>query len=183
MPFHKPGQTSLIALGAMVGRIIELSGGAHAFAHALIDKFGTRRTALALTVAGFILGIPVFFEVGLIILMPIAQGVARAARKPLLVYALPMGAAMLTVHAFLPPHPGPVAAIEAIGASHASWASPSPQRCGHWCELPPRGSVNVGVPAPGLRWPRRAPCALRGVRGEGEALFRLHLRVDQHPLL
>jgi GntP family gluconate:H+ symporter len=108
---------TIIALGAMVGRIIELSGGAHAFAHALIDKFGTRRTALALTVAGFILGIPVFFEVGLIILMPIAQGVARAARKPLLVYALPMGAAMLTVHAFLPPHPGPVAAIEAIGAS------------------------------------------------------------------
>ncbi|SOD89466.1 SLC13 family permease [Streptomyces sp. Ag109_G2-15] len=108
---------TIIALGAMVGRIIELSGGAHAFAHALIEKFGTRRTALALTVAGFILGIPVFFEVGLIILMPIAHGVARAARKPLLVYALPMGSAMLTVHAFLPPHPGPVAAIEAIGAS------------------------------------------------------------------
>ncbi|MEU8910332.1 SLC13 family permease [Streptomyces mirabilis] len=108
---------TIIALGAMVGRIIELSGGAHAFAHALIEKFGTRRTALALTVAGFILGIPVFFEVGLIILMPIASGVARAARKPLLVYALPMGSAMLTVHAFLPPHPGPVAAIEAIGAS------------------------------------------------------------------
>ncbi|MER5756989.1 SLC13 family permease [Streptomyces sp. NPDC002088] len=108
---------TIIALGAMVGRIIELSGGAHAFAHTLIEKFGTRRTALALTVAGFILGIPVFFEVGLIILMPIAHGVARAARKPLLVYALPMGSAMLTVHAFLPPHPGPVAAIEAIGAS------------------------------------------------------------------
>jgi GntP family gluconate:H+ symporter len=108
---------TIIALGAMIGRIIELSGGAHAFAHSLIEKFGSRRTPLALTVAGFVLGIPVFFEVGLIILMPIAYGVARAARKPLLVYALPMGAAMLTVHAFLPPHPGPVAAIEGIGAS------------------------------------------------------------------
>ncbi|KPI07578.1 Gluconate transporter [Actinobacteria bacterium OK074] len=107
---------TIIALGAMIGRIIELSGGARSFAHSLIDRFGSRRTPLALTVAGFVLGIPVFFEVGLIILMPIAYGVARASRKPLLVYALPMGAAMLTVHAFLPPHPGAVAVTEAIGA-------------------------------------------------------------------
>ncbi|MEU6376605.1 SLC13 family permease [Streptomyces sp. NPDC046909] len=107
---------TIIALGAMIGRIIELSGGAAAFAHSLIDRFGSRRTPLALTVAGFVLGIPVFFEVGLIILMPIAYGVARASRKPLLVYALPMGAAMLTVHAFLPPHPGAVAVTQAIGA-------------------------------------------------------------------
>ncbi|MDH6437587.1 GntP family gluconate:H+ symporter [Streptomyces sp. SAI-144] len=108
---------TIIALGAMIGRIIELSGGAHAFAHSLIEKFGSRRTPLALTVAGFVLGIPVFFEVGLIILMPIAYGVARAARKPLLIYALPMAAAMLTVHAFLPPHPGAVAVAATIGAS------------------------------------------------------------------
>jgi len=107
---------TIIALGAMIGRIIELSGGAQSFAHSLIDRFGSKRTPLALTVAGFILGIPVFFEVGLIILMPIAYGVARASRKPLLVYALPMGAAMLTVHAFLPPHPGAVAVTQAIGA-------------------------------------------------------------------
>lgn len=107
---------TIIALGAMVGRIIELSGGAASLAHSLIDRFGKKRTPLALTVAGFLLGIPVFFEVGLIILMPIAYGVARASRKPLLVYALPMGAAMLTVHAFLPPHPGAVAAATAIGA-------------------------------------------------------------------
>ncbi|MGI5452617.1 SLC13 family permease [Streptomyces sp. CA-249302] len=108
---------TIIALGAMIGRIIELSGGAHAFAYALIDKFGSRRIPLALTVAGFVLGIPVFFEVGLIILMPIAYGVARASRRPLLLYALPMGAAMLTVHAFLPPHPGAVAVAATIGAS------------------------------------------------------------------
>ncbi|MEV0220281.1 SLC13 family permease [Streptomyces sp. NPDC050704] len=107
---------TIIALGAMIGRIIELSGGAQSFAHSLIDRFGSKRTPLALTVAGFVLGIPVFFEVGLIILMPIAYGVARASRKPLLVYALPMGAAMLTVHAFLPPHPGAVAVTQAIGA-------------------------------------------------------------------
>ncbi|AXG81547.1 GntP family transporter [Streptomyces paludis] len=107
---------TIIALGAMIGRIVELSGGAASLAHSLIARFGEKRTPLALTVAGFLLGIPVFFEVGLIILMPIAYGVARAARKPLLVYALPMSAAMLTVHAFLPPHPGAVAAASTIGA-------------------------------------------------------------------
>lgn len=58
---------TIIALGAMIGRIIELSGGARALAESLIERFGERRTPLALTVAGFILGIPVFFDVGLII--------------------------------------------------------------------------------------------------------------------
>ncbi len=106
----------IIALGAMIGRIIELSGGAEALAKTLINRFGNRRTPLALTVAGFMVGIPVFFEVGVIILMPLAYGVARAARKPLLVYALPMCAALLSVHAFLPPHPGAVAAAGQLGA-------------------------------------------------------------------
>src|ERR1700712_4903158 len=106
----------IIALGAMIGRIIELSGGAEVLAKTLIKRFGNKRTPLALTVAGFMVGIPVFFEVGVIILMPLAYGVARAARKPLLVYALPMCAALLSVHAFLPPHPGAVAAAGQLGA-------------------------------------------------------------------
>lgn len=106
----------IIALGAMVGRVIELSGGARAFAHSLIDRFGERRTPLALAVAGLVLGIPVFFDVGLIILMPIAAGVARVSRKPLLTYALPLAGALLTVHVFLPPHPGSVAVAGLIGA-------------------------------------------------------------------
>jgi GntP family gluconate:H+ symporter len=106
----------IIALGAMIGRIIELSGGAEALAKTLINRFGNRRTPLALTIAGFMVGIPVFFEVGVIILMPLAYGVARAARKPLLIFALPMCAALLSVHAFLPPHPGAVAAAGQLGA-------------------------------------------------------------------
>ena len=106
----------IIALGAMIGRIIELSGGAEALAKTLITRFGNRRTPLALTIAGFMVGVPVFFEVGVIILMPLAYGIARSARKPLLVFALPMCAALLTVHAFLPPHPGAVAAASQLGA-------------------------------------------------------------------
>ncbi|WP_281048133.1 hypothetical protein [Streptomyces himastatinicus] len=65
---------TIIALGAMIGRIIELSGGAASLAHSLMERFGEKRTPLALTAAGFLLGIPVFFEVGLIILMPIVYG-------------------------------------------------------------------------------------------------------------
>lgn len=110
---------TIIALGAMIGRIIELSGGARALAESLIDRFGERRTPLALTVAGFVLGIPVFFDVGLIILLPIAAGAARVSRKPLLVFALPMAGALLAVHAFLPPHPGAVAAAALLGADQA----------------------------------------------------------------
>ncbi|MGW0731999.1 GntT/GntP/DsdX family permease [Streptomyces sp. NPDC002851] len=106
----------IIALGAMVGRMIEISGGARSFAQSLIDRFGERRTPLALTVAGFVLGIPIFFDVGLIILMPIVLGVARVSRKPILLYALPLAGAMLTVHALLPPHPGQVALSGLIGA-------------------------------------------------------------------
>ncbi|KUO22082.1 GntT/GntP/DsdX family permease [Streptomyces dysideae] len=106
----------IIALGAMVGRMIEISGGAKSFAQSLIDRFGERRTPLALTVAGFVLGIPIFFDVGLIILMPIVLGVARVSRKPILLYALPLAGAMLTVHALLPPHPGQVALAGLIGA-------------------------------------------------------------------
>ena len=105
----------IIALGAMIGRIIEVSGGAKSLATTLINKFGTKRTPLALTVTGFLLGIPVFFEVGVIILMPLAYGVARKAKRPLLIFALPMCAALLTVHAFLPPHPGPVAVAGLLG--------------------------------------------------------------------
>jgi GntP family gluconate:H+ symporter len=106
----------IIALGAMIGRVIELSGGAEVLAKTLIARFGSRRTPLALAIAGFIVGIPVFFEVGVIIFMPLAYGVARTARKPLLVFALPMCAALLAVHAFLPPHPGAVAAAGQLGA-------------------------------------------------------------------
>ena len=106
----------IIALGAMIGRIIELSGGAEALAKTLIERFGNRRTPLALTLAGFLVGIPVFFEVGVIVLMPLAYGIARTARKPLIVFALPMCATMLTVHAMLPPHPGAVAAAGQLGA-------------------------------------------------------------------
>lgn len=106
----------VIALGAMIGRMIEVSGGAHAFATALVERFGARRAPLALAISGFFIGIPVFFEVGVVMLMPLAYGVARRTGRPLLVFALPMCIAVLIVHALLPPHPG---AVAAAGLLHA----------------------------------------------------------------
>jgi GntP family gluconate:H+ symporter len=106
----------IIPLGAMIGRLIEHSGGAAVFASRLIERFRNQRAPLALTLAGAMIGIPVFFEVGVIMLMPIAYGVARATNRPVLNFALPMCIALLVVHAILPPHPGPVAAVGLLGS-------------------------------------------------------------------
>jgi GntP family gluconate:H+ symporter len=106
----------IIALGAMIGRIIEESGGAEAMARALMDRFGDRRVPLALTLVGFMIGIPVFFEVGVIMLMPLAHGIARRDIGRLIPAALPMCLTLLIVHALLPPHPG---AVAAAGLLHA----------------------------------------------------------------
>jgi GntP family gluconate:H+ symporter len=106
----------IIPLGAMIGRLIEHSGGAAVFADDLIGRFGNQRAPLALTIAGAVIGIPVFFEVGVIMLMPMAYGVARATGRPVVNFALPMCIALLIVHAILPPHPGPVAAASLLGS-------------------------------------------------------------------
>ncbi|GAN54452.1 GntT/GntP/DsdX family permease [Tanticharoenia sakaeratensis] len=106
----------IIALGAMIGKIVEISGGAEILARDLIARFGDRRIPLALTLAGFLIGVPVFFEVGVIMVMPLLYGVSNVTKRSLMVFALPMCVAMLTVHSFLPPHPGPTAAAAQIGA-------------------------------------------------------------------
>ena len=108
----------IIALGAMIGRMIEESGGAGALASAMIERFGDRRIALALVVIAFLVGIPVFFEVGVIMLMPIAYGVARRTGRALVALAVPMCATLLVVHSLLPPHPG---AVATAGLLHADF--------------------------------------------------------------
>lgn len=99
----------VVGLGAMLGRIIEVSGGAEAVAQYFTEKLGPHRIAAAVTIAAFVLGIPVFFDVGFIILAPIVFGFAAVAKINPLKIGLPVAGAMLTVHVTLPPHPGPVA--------------------------------------------------------------------------
>ncbi|HAN7746008.1 TPA: GntP family transporter [Escherichia coli] len=102
--------TIIIGLGAMLGRMIEHSGGAESLANYFSRKLGDKRTIAALTLAAFFLGIPVFFDVGFIILAPIIYGFAKVAKISPLKFGLPVAGIMLTVHVAVPPHPGPVAA-------------------------------------------------------------------------
>ena len=108
--------TIIIGLGAMLGRMIEHSGGAESLANYFSRKLGDKRTIAALTLAAFFLGIPVFFDVGFIILAPIIYGFAKVAKISPLKFGLPVAGIMLTVHVAVPPHPGPVAAA---GLLHA----------------------------------------------------------------
>lgn len=106
----------VVGLGSMLGRLIEVSGGADNLARRFSEVLGAGRVVAALTAASFILGIPVFFDVGFIILAPIVFGFAKVDRIHPMKIALPVGAVLLTVHVALPPHPGPVAAAALLNA-------------------------------------------------------------------
>lgn len=106
----------VIALGTMLGKMMAESGGAEKIATTLVDRFGEKRVHWAMMVVGFIVGIPVFFEVGLILLIPIVFTVARKTKMPLLQIGIPILAGLSTVHGLVPPHPAPMIAIDAYKA-------------------------------------------------------------------
>jgi GntP family gluconate:H+ symporter len=106
----------LVGLGAMIGKLLEVSGGAQVLADKLIGRFGAKKSPLALGVASLIFGFPIFFDAGLIVMMPIIFSVAKRFGGSLLIYALPAAGAFAVMHAFVPPHPGPVAAAGFLGA-------------------------------------------------------------------
>ena len=106
----------VVGLGVMIGRIIELSGGAQRVAMTLINRFGEERAPLALGLTGFIVAIPVFFDVGLIILIPLAYAISQRLSRSLMYYAIPLAAGLAVTHAFIPPTPGPVAVAGILGA-------------------------------------------------------------------
>lgn len=106
----------LVGLGAMLGKMIEISGGAQALAGKFTQVLGPRRVVAALTSAAFLLAIPVFFDVGFIILVPIIYGFAKAAGVNPVKFGLPVGAIMLAIHVVVPPHPGVVGGAGILGA-------------------------------------------------------------------
>lgn len=104
------GHLALVfGFGAMLGRIVADAGGAYRIAHTLIDKFGKRHIQIAVVIASFIIGIALFFEVGLVLLLPIVFAIASELGISLLYLGIPMVAALSITHGFLPPHPAPVA--------------------------------------------------------------------------
>ncbi|HSK58746.1 MAG TPA: gluconate:H+ symporter, partial [Actinomycetospora sp.] len=106
----------LVGLGAMLGKLLEVTGGAQVLADSLISRFGEQRAPLALGVASLLFGFPIFFDAGFVILLPIIFTVARRFGGSLLLYALPAAGALAMMHAFVPPHPGPVGAGNLLGA-------------------------------------------------------------------
>ncbi len=106
----------LVAFGVMLGRLLEVTGGAQVLADTLIGRFGEKRAPFALGVAALIFGFPIFFDAGLVVFLPIILTVARRFGGSLLYYALPAAGGFAAMHAIVPPHPGPVAAAEQIDA-------------------------------------------------------------------
>lgn len=106
----------VVALGAMIGRFLEHSGGGRRLADWLLSKFGKDRAAWAVLTASFLVGLPIFFEVAFIILVPLAWSLARESKRSLLYYGLPIACALTVTHAMVPPHPAPSAAAQLLGA-------------------------------------------------------------------
>jgi GntP family gluconate:H+ symporter len=107
----------IIGLGTLLGKLLAESGGAEVIARTLIRALGGRRLPWAMLAVAFVVGIPVWFAVGLILLAPILFAVARETRSPLLWLGIPLAAGLSVTHGLVPPHPGPMVAIGALKAN------------------------------------------------------------------
>ncbi|HEY2420274.1 MAG TPA: GntP family permease [Neobacillus sp.] len=111
------GHLALIfGLGAMLGKLIADSGGAQRIAMTLVHKFGEKNIQWAVVAASFIIGVALFFEVGLVLLIPIVFAISRQLKVSILYLGIPMAAALSVTHGFLPPHPGPTVIAGEYGA-------------------------------------------------------------------
>ncbi len=102
------GIALLVGLGSMFGAILEISGGAQTLAVTMVKWFGDKKAAWALGITGLIIAMPVFFDAGLIILIPLAFSLAKRTKRSSLFYAIPLLAGLAVGHAFIPPTPGPI---------------------------------------------------------------------------
>lgn len=109
----------IIGLGTILGKMLAESGGADQIANTLLNKFGEKKVHWAMMIVAFIVGIPVFFEVGLVLLIPLVYTVARRSGMSILKIGIPMVAGLSTVHGLLPPHPAPMIAVEGLDANVA----------------------------------------------------------------
>ncbi len=107
----------ILGLGAMLGKLVAESGAAQRITSGLVDRFGRKYIQWAVVLAGFIVGIPMFYTVGFVILIPLVFTVAAATNLPLIYVGLPMLTSLSVTHGFLPPHPAPTAIASMFGAS------------------------------------------------------------------
>lgn len=109
------GIALLVGLGSMFGAILETSGGAQTLAVTMVRKFGDEKAAWALGITGLVIAMPVFFDAGLIILIPLAFSLAKRTNRSSLFYVIPLLAGLAVGHAFIPPTPGPVLVATMLG--------------------------------------------------------------------
>ena len=107
----------LIAFGAIIGRLLIDSGGADQIVDTILARTSGPRLPWAMALIAFVVGIPLFFEVGIVLLIPVVMIVARRARQPLVLVGVPALAGLSALHGLVPPHPGPLIAIDAVGAN------------------------------------------------------------------
>ncbi|MCQ4040771.1 gluconate:H+ symporter [Streptantibioticus rubrisoli] len=107
----------LIILGAILGRLLADSGGIDQIVQTLTRLVGTERLPWAITLVAAVVGLPMFFEVGFVMLVPLVLQLAHRARYPVLRVGIPAMAGLATVHALVPPHPGPLIAVQAVHAT------------------------------------------------------------------
>ena len=107
----------LIGLGAMYGKLLADSGGADRIVDTLISRSSVKALPWTMALVGALIGLPMFFEVGLVLLMPVIILVARRSGLPLMRIAIPTLAGLSAMHGLVPPHPGPLVAIQALGAN------------------------------------------------------------------
>ncbi len=110
------GLVLILCLGAVLGKILEVSGAINQITSNLIRNFGERNVQWAVLLTGFLVGLPLYYNAGFIILVPLVFSVARKTGLPLLYIAIPTAASLSATHCFLPPHPGPVVLVNAFGA-------------------------------------------------------------------
>ena len=111
------GLALILCLGAILGKILEASGAAEKITITLINGFGLKKIQWAVMLTGFLIGIPLYYNAGFVILVPLVFMLVKKTGLPLLYVAIPMAAALSTTHCFLPPHPGPVVLVNAFGAN------------------------------------------------------------------
>lgn len=109
------GIALLVGLGSMFGAILEVSGGAQTLAVTMVRWFGDKKAAWALGITGLVIAMPVFFDAGLIILIPLAFSLAKRTNRSSLFYAIPLLAGLAVGHAFIPPTPGPILVATMLG--------------------------------------------------------------------
>ena len=111
------GIALLVGLGSMFGGILEVSGGAQRIAQTLIDKLGQKKAGIALGITGLVIGTTVFFEAGVVVLIPLAFSVAKQTKKSTLYYAIPLLAGLASGYAFVPPSAGSVLVANSLGVN------------------------------------------------------------------